>query len=187
MEISFKYIPECLNIVAEPSKLAPGEKGVISADYDAAKRNDWGFLINRVNVEVNGVSERNYRLTVSANIEEDFSSLTPEELANAPVLVIDNPEFNFETLKQGEKVEHEFVIKNDGKSDLYIRSLKASCGCTAVQPEKKVIAPGESIKIKVIFNSAGRVGTQNKNVTIITNDPKNSKAIFWIKGNVNTD
>jgi len=184
MEISFDLVPAFLSVSASPAKLAPGEKGSIKAIYDAPKKNDWGFLIDRVNVKVNGVSERDYRLVVSANIEEDFTALTPEQLADAATLVIDNPEFNFGTIKQGEKVEHEFIIKNSGHTNLMIRSVKASCGCTAVQPEKNLILPGESTKMKVIFNSAGKMGTQNKTVTVITNDPKNSKAIFWVKGTV---
>ena len=52
------------------------------------------------------------------------------------------------------------------------------------QPEKKVISPGESVDIKTVFNSAGKLGNQNKTVTIITNDPKKSKMILWVKGEV---
>jgi len=76
------------------------------------------------------------------------------------------------------------LLTNSGKSDLHIRKVKASCGCTAVQPEKNVIAPGESVNIKTVFNSAGKTGNQNKTVTIITNDPKKSKLILWVKGEV---
>jgi hypothetical protein len=130
------------------------------------------------------VSQRNYSLVVSANIEEDFSALSAEQLANAPILSVDNPEFKFGKIKQGENVEHTYVLTNSGKSDLHIRKVKASCGCTAVQPEKKVIPPGESVNIKTVFKSAGKVGNQNKTVTIITNDPKKSKMILWVKGEV---
>ena len=76
------------------------------------------------------------------------------------------------------------MLTNSGKSDLEIRKVKASCGCTAVQPEKRIITPGESVNIKTVFNSAGKVGNQNKTVTIITNDPKKSKMILWVKGEV---
>ena len=93
-------------------------------------------------------------------------------------------EFKFGKIKQGEKVEHIYVLTNSGKSDLLIRKVKASCGCTAVQPEKNVIAPGESVDIRAVFNSAGKTGNQNKTVTIITNDPKKSKLILWVKGEV---
>jgi len=35
-----------------------------------------------------------------------------------------------------------------------------------------------------VFNSAGRIGNQNKTITIISNDPKKSRTILWVKGNV---
>jgi len=184
VEIEFDRIPRHIEIKADPSTLSPGEKGVIVASYNAPARDDWGFVIDRMGLKINGVSERDYSLVISANIEEDFSSMTADQLANAPVLKVDDPEFKFGKISQGEKVEHTYVLSNSGKTDLHIRKVKASCGCTAVQPEKKVVAPGESVKIKTVFNSAGKVGNQNKTVTIITNDPKKSKMILWVKGEV---
>ncbi len=182
--IEFERVPGHLTIRAEPPSLKPGEKGLLVATYNAPQRNDWGFVIDRMGLKINGVSERNYSLVVSANIEEDFSSMTAEQLAGAPVLSVDDTEFNFGKINQGEKVEHVYVLTNSGRSDLHIRKVSASCGCTAVQPEKNVIAPGESVNIRTVFNSAGKVGNQNKTVTIITNDPRRSKMILWVKGEV---
>jgi hypothetical protein len=184
LKIEFERVPAHITIKASPASLKPHEKGTIVATYDAPMRNDWGFVIDRMGVKINGVSERDYSLVVSANIEEDFSTMTPEQLAKAPVLNVDDPEFAFGTIKQGDKVEHIYVLTNSGKSDLQIRKVSASCGCTAVQPEKNVIGPGESVNIKTVFNSAGKVGNQNKTVTIITNDPRKSKMILWVKGEV---
>lgn len=186
IELGFQRIPEHMDIRFVPEKLKPGQKGTIEATYDAAAKNDWGMLIDRVNVTVNGVFERNYGLVISANIVEDFSGMSATELAQAPQVSVDNPEVNFGQMKQSEKFEHNFVITNTGNSTLYIRKIKASCGCTAVQPEKKQVAPGESVKVKTIFNAAGKRGNQNKNVTIITNDPKRSSLILRIKGEVLT-
>ncbi len=186
LKLAFERVPKHLEIKFEPEVLKPSEKGFVIAKYNAAMRNDWGMLIDRVNVSVNGVSDRNYRLVVSANIIEDFSALSKEELAHAPIVKVDNPEVNFGKMKQNEKFEHSFVLTNEGESKLFIRKIKASCGCTAVQPEKREIEPGESVKIKTIFNSAGKRGNQNKNVTIITNDPKRSNIILRIKGEVTT-
>jgi len=183
-KVEFERVPAHLTIRSEPSTLAPGQKGYLVASYDAPKRDDWGFVIDRMMLKINGQSERNYNLVVSANIEEDFSALSEQELANAPALAVDDTEFRFGRISQGEKVEHVYVLSNTGKSDLHIRKVKASCGCTAVQPEKNVIAPGESVDIKTVFNSAGKIGNQNKTVTIITNDPRKSKTILWVKGEV---
>lgn len=186
LNLGFQRIPAHMKIRFVPESLKPGQKGTIEATYDAAARNDWGMLIDRVNVTINGVFERNYGLVISANIVEDFSGMSAEELAKAPQVSVDNPEVDFGQMKQTEKFEHNFVLTNTGESTLYIRKIKASCGCTAVQPEKQQVAPGESVKIKTIFNAAGKRGNQNKNVTIITNDPKRSSLILRIKGEVLT-
>lgn len=184
--LGLERIPRHLTVSFKPAVLKPHQKGLILATYDADLKNDWGMLIDRVNVVVDDVSDRNFRLVVSANIVEDFTALSAKELANAPSVKIDNPEVNFGKLKQNEKFEHSFVLTNTGNSILYIRKIKASCGCTAVQPEKREIEPGESVNILTIFNSAGKRGNQNKNVTIITNDPKRSNLILRIKGEVIT-
>lgn len=184
IKVTFQKVPKHVTIKMQPALLKPNQKGVIVATYNAPMRNDWGFVIDRMSLDINGKADRSYSLVVSANIEEDFSSLSQAELDKAPVLSVDDPEFKFGKIKQGEKVEHIYVLTNSGKSDLHIRKVHASCGCTAVQPDKRVIAPGESVNIKTVFNSAGKVGNQNKTVTIITNDPKKSKMILWVKGEV---
>ncbi|HYX09807.1 MAG TPA: DUF1573 domain-containing protein [Bacteroidales bacterium] len=182
--ISFTNVPSYIKMEATPSTLKPGEKGIISATYDAAAKHQWGYMIDRLNMSVNGKSPSMARITVTANIEEDFSSLTPEQKASAPHISFDESNFDFGKVKQGEKVEHSFSFTNTGKSDLIIRNVKASCGCTAVTPENSVIKAGETSSIKAIFNSAGKHGRQNKTITVITNDPDNSKVILWIRGEV---
>ncbi len=184
VKIGFDRVPPHLKLVANPEILQPGEKGVIAGIYDSRMKNDWGFVIDRVNVVLDGQTNAANRLTVSATIEEDFSSLTPEQKANAPTIAFDNNTFNFADIKQGEKVEHIFTISNNGKSDLYIRKVKASCGCTAVNPTDDVIPAGKSTTMRVIFDSRGKVGNQNKTITVISNDPKHPRTILWVKGTV---
>ena len=90
-----------------------------------------------------------------------------------PELKIDETNYHLGNIKQGEKVTREFVITNTGKSDLNIRMTRATCGCTASEPEKSDLGPGESSKIKVTFDSKGRSGEQKKAVMVYSNDPLN--------------
>ena len=184
VKVDFARVPSHLKISAEPEVLQPGEKGVIDGTYDASLKDAWGFVVDRVDVLLDGQSNPSNRLTVSATIEEDFSALTPEQRANAPAISFDNNTFDFSEINQGQKVEHVFTIMNNGKSDLYIRSVKASCGCTAANPAKEMIPAGQSTTMKVVFDSRGKVGKQNKTITIISNDPKHPRTILWVKGNV---
>lgn len=90
-----------------------------------------------------------------------------------PKIVAPEPKYDFGNIIEGQRVSHEFVVKNDGDEVLEIRKINASCGCTAAQPEKDKLAPGESTKIKVHFDSSHRQGKQVKYVYIMTNDKTN--------------
>ncbi len=189
--ITFEGVPQHISIKAVPETLKGrgpadkhGEKGNIMVTYDGAKANDWGFKMDRIFVVLNGERNNTNRLSISGTIEEDFSHLTKDEMANAPKIEFESLEFDFGTLKQGDKANHNFVFKNTGKSDLVIRRIRAACGCTATNPEKMVIKPGESSHITVTFNSRGQRGRQNKTITIITNDPNQSSTVLRVRGTV---
>ncbi|HHS95236.1 MAG TPA: DUF1573 domain-containing protein [Phaeodactylibacter sp.] len=91
--------------------------------------------------------------------------------------------FDFGTIPQGEKVSTVYRIKNVGKNPLKISKAKGSCGCTVPQWPKEAIAPGEIAEIKVVFNSRGKRGKQQKRITITANtDP--AQTFLTIKGTV---
>jgi|CZKP01.1.fsa_nt_gi hypothetical protein len=93
-------------------------------------------------------------------------------------------EFDFGTIEQGQIATHNFALVNNGGDILKITDVHASCGCTAVKPDKNELAPGESINIKVEFNSAGKNGKQEKFIYVKTNDPNNKELKFKFTGNV---
>ncbi len=183
MKVEFIDVPKFIKVEITPVPIPPKSKAQLSITYDAASKNDWGFVYDRLGIVVNGKSLPG-RLSVTANIQEDFSKLTEEQKQKAPKILVENAEYNFGTIKTGEKVSHEFVIKNTGKSDLIIRKTTASCGCTVANVKSNVIKPGESTTLTAEFNSAGRSGTQSKTITLITNDPTNQRVILWLRGKV---
>ena len=76
---------------------------------------------------------------------------------------------DFGTIKQGDVVNYKFTFTNTGKNPLIISNAQGSCGCTVPTYPKEPIAPGADAVIDVQFNSAGKVGEQNKTVTITAN------------------
>ncbi len=90
---------------------------------------------------------------------------------------------DFGTIAEGAIVETEFMVTNIGDSDLIIFEAKGSCGCTVPQPPKEPIKPGDSAPIKVSFDSKGKLGEQEKSVTLKTNTV-NGHEIFKVKANV---
>ena len=152
--------------------------------YDAKAANTYGFTSHRIYLTLDGSNDYKNSIGVSATIEEDFSSLSAAELANAPVALFNTLSYDFGDIKQGDKKEYTFELKNGGKRELLIRNVRSSCGCTAVSPSKNVIAPGETAPIKVVFDSTGKKGRPSQTVTVITNDPKNSSATLRISTNI---
>ena len=185
LKIAFTNVPKHITVKAVPETLEPNKQGKIIVNYDATQRSDWGFVMDKVIVSINGNTNSNKNiLSISATIEEDFSKYTKEQLETAPQLVFDETSYNFGSITEGEKVNHTFKFRNEGKTNLVIRKISTSCGCTAVNSKTDIIKPGESSSIDITFNSAGKSNRQNKSITIICNDPKNPKQILHIVGDV---
>lgn len=184
IQLSFKTPPPHLTAVIKPAKLAPKQKGYIVVTFDANKIKAYGFVMHRIYLNVDGQDDYKNSIAVSSTLEEDFSGLSAADLANAPVVSYDVESFDFGDIKPGSKVEHTFTLKNTGKRDLVIRDVKSSCGCTAVSPSKNVVSSGESVPLKVTFDTTGKNGRQSKTITVITNDPKNPTTILRIESNI---
>jgi hypothetical protein len=185
--VTFRTVPKHMKVTVNPESIPAKGKGKLTVTYDAGGANTYGFASHRIYLSLDGSKDYKSSVGVSATIEEDFSNLTPAELANAAVASFNEKSFDFGTMKQGEKKEHTFIISNNGKSDLFIRRVRSSCGCTAVAPSKKVIAAGESAPIKVTFDSRGKRGRQSKSITVITNDPKTPTTTLRISSNIATE
>jgi hypothetical protein len=102
---------------------------------------------------------------------------------NAPEFKFDVEEYNFGTIKQGDKVTYDFKFANSGKEALVISEAHGSCGCTVPQWPKEPVAKGAKAEIHVEFNSAGKQGMQDKTVTI-TSNAKGGAKVLHLKGNV---
>jgi hypothetical protein len=88
-----------------------------------------------------------------------------------PKITSKEKEYDFGKIKEGEIVTHSFTVYNSGSEELVIGRVKASCGCTAADPIKTSLSPGDSTSIEVKFNSIRRRGPQRKYVYIFSNDP----------------
>ncbi|HNW51851.1 MAG TPA: DUF1573 domain-containing protein [Prolixibacteraceae bacterium] len=176
--------PDYITVTFEPEKIASAKFGKMTVKYNAKNRNAYGYVSDRIYLNIDGKNDNNFSVGVSVTINEDFSKLTADEKAKAPVASFDNNVYDFGSIKEGEIAKHDFKLTNNGKSDLLIRNVKASCGCTAVKNEN-VVKPGQTTDLKVEFNSRGKKGRQNKSVTVITNDPSNSTMVLRIMGDVN--
>ncbi len=96
---------------------------------------------------------------------------------------VDSITFLFDTINEGDKVEHTFHIKNSGDKNLIIAQAVGSCGCTVPEYPKEPVAPGAIVPIKDTFSSAGKQHEQNKIVTLTCNTANRYEKLY-VKGYV---
>ncbi|MCF8232502.1 MAG: DUF1573 domain-containing protein [Bacteroidales bacterium] len=184
LEYSFTRMPDFLSVQVLPSQIPAKSEGKIAVTYDTKIKGTYGPTFDYFFMKTNDSERAKKRLIVSPKIKQDFSGLSDEEMANAPEIAFEAEKYDFGTLEEGEKITHSFSFTNKGERDLIIRATDASCGCTSPEPEKKLIAPGESGSIKVIFNSRGKKGKQHQRVTVIANDPDHPVTTLHLNGTV---
>lgn len=138
------------------------------------------------------LTDKNSNLTreesiATESLESTATFVKSEQPADGkyPEMTFVEKEFDFGDIKQGDKVDHTFNFKNTGEADLIITNAQASCGCTIPDyPKDTPIKPGESGKIKVTFNSAGKSGPTMKTITITCNTPSGNE-LLKIKTTIN--
>ncbi|MGN7985701.1 DUF1573 domain-containing protein [Pedobacter sp. 22226] len=105
----------------------------------------------------------------TVSVGNDTSKTAKVAPADAPVIVFERDIYDFGKIEQGEKVQHDFKLKNTGKTPLVVSNATATCGCTVPQVPGAPILPGKTGIISVVFNSEGKMGMQDKVITITSN------------------
>ncbi|MDH5397448.1 MAG: DUF1573 domain-containing protein [Cyclobacteriaceae bacterium] len=177
--------PDHIDVKVAPSALAPKEKGIIMVSYYGKKLNDLGYKNDNVTLYTDEEVEAGAKVfNVYASVEDYFPPMTAEALAQAPKVSYSNQIHNFGTVNQGETATTSLTLTNVGKEDLIIRKLEGNCTCITAVAEKENLKPGETTRVEVQFNTAGRRGRQHKAITIYTNSPINPVTRFTIQANI---
>lgn len=184
MKVEFTQLPEWISVQPKKIVLKSTFDDYFLITYDASKRKDWGLNFDRINLQTTDDSLSEKPIYVSAQIEEDFSKLSSEQQANAPIASFAVKDYDFGDVKEGTNVFYRFELINTGKSDLVIRKITSSCGCTTSNIDKTLLKPNENCFVSASFNTGGRSGEQQKTITIVTNDPKNPTIILSLIGKI---
>jgi len=165
--------PSYIRVAVEPKTLAPGAKGIVKLSYNGKQKNQYGFQSDNVVIHTDDELQPLKPVNIFATLEDYFSTLTPAELAKAPKLRISESSLDFGRVKQNQESNKNFTVTNFGKSNLELRSIQGNCTCIKTESGKKILKAGESTIVKIIFNPEDRKGTQQKAVTVYSNDPQN--------------
>jgi hypothetical protein len=178
--VSFENVPAHITVKAEPVSIPAGDKGLIQCTYNAAKKKDFGLVVDDITVRVKadkGV------LTVRATLEEDFSALSAAELEQAPIVVTQETNHQFGKVKKGSIITGNFEIKNDGKSDLIIRKITSDCDCVKSSIGLTKIKPGKTTTLKLELTT-NELGEKFYGTTVTVNSPKQRQYVFYMIGTV---
>ena len=98
----------------------------------------------------------------------------------APAISVDDDTYEFGSAMEGSFVRHVFVITNTGNETLEISRVHSTCGCTTSALPTKSLAPGQSVDLEVVFDTAGYGGRDVvKSLSIESNDPRTPQ--LWIR------
>lgn len=164
--------PVHIRVQVEPSKVEPGASGVIKLAYNGKLKNAYGFHSDNVALYTDDDLQPVKSFSVPATLEDYFPVLSAAELAAAPRLQLSSGTVDFGRIKQHSTTTQVVTVMNAGKSTLELRSLQGNCTCVKAKAGKTVLKPGESTPIEITFNPFDRKATQQKAVTIYSNDPQ---------------
>lgn len=102
-------------------------------------------------------------------VADDAMQKMDQALKDTTTVALIDSAYNFGTITEGDKVEYNFRFKNTGNKPLVINNAHASCGCTIPEKPEKPVMPGETSFIKVVFNSTGKSGHQEKSIFVSSN------------------
>lgn len=92
--------------------------------------------------------------------------------------------WDFGQVKEGEVLEHSFILRNAQDKPLVISNMHTSCGCTASETPKKHLFPGEHTPINVKFHTQGYSGLVQQYVYVHTDSVSTPVIKFSVKAEV---
>lgn len=165
--------PAYIDVRTVPEKVGPGEMVTLNFEFLKDAPSLWGILTDSVMISPSQ-GEIAVAYPVVTVIEEDFSTLTPAEKADAPVVRLDKEKIVFDPVPAHSATPVTALIKvsNAGKRPLIIRRAYSEDRGVSVEISDVEIKSGKSADLRVTFDpSVQPEGIINARLTLITNDP----------------
>jgi len=158
----------CTVSKVEKNTLLPGEETLIGVKFNSAEYS--GPIEQYVYVNTDDAENPILKFTVKAQVVK-----SPQ----GPYAT-----WNFGKVKEGQVVNHNFVLKNESQKTLNILEVKTSCGCTGSKVQKNTLLAGEETFLEVQFNSKGFSGPVEKSIYVQTDDLDSPLLTFIIKADI---
>jgi len=117
--------------------------------------------------------------------------LRPDEIAKAappplgpPALSVKNPSVEVGRVPRGLKRTIRYEVANTGQSALTLSIPHVSCSCFKPAEDFVSVAPGTSHALEVQFDASNLRGKVDRQLRVVTNDPKNREVALKVIGSV---
>lgn len=88
---------------------------------------------------------------------------------------------------EGEQLQYAYQFTNSGDAPLIFLKYEVACPCTVVTLPEAPVLPGEESTVSVQFDSKGKIGYQDRTVTIYSNALKSPHEIRFTVNVKNTE
>lgn len=171
--------------------IPPKSTATLSVSFDSRKMTApaWGRQNFRARFRVAGKKHTD-PLMVRAFLRDDFSALTPEEVAGGPKAVPVTSYHEFGEVTAGTRIDARYQIKNTGRSDLIIRTVEFESGegaSGAAKVETRcplTVRPGATATLRVTLETFALKGEVLDVLTLVTNAPAKPLVNLFLTGNV---
>lgn len=106
-----------------------------------------------------------------------------QEEAAGPKLAIPEKTKDFGAVAQGQVLDANFKLMNEGTAPLLVKGVRPTCGCTVAEFDREVL-PGKEGWVKAKLDTTGFVGPISKSILIVTDDPTTPTSSVIIKADV---
>ena len=103
--------------------------------------------------------------------------------ADGPKMVVPEKIKDLGKVAQGDVLNVDFAIVNEGDEPLEIKAVRPTCGCTVADFDRE-IAPGKTGYVKARLETRDFTGPISKSILIMTNDPRDPTTTVVIKTSV---
>lgn len=154
-------------------ELRPNERVTIKYTFDAVTKNDFGNFIEKIPVTVQTTLKRKKGfIYFTGHIKEDFSALTPEQRAAAPVIELNSSVIDLGEIKLESQHLLEVPVSNKGETPLLIHKIETGRYCSLIEFDKSIEPDSQgTIKLEVVPQI--KRSSFYTDFTIICNDPQN--------------
>jgi hypothetical protein len=177
--------PTYVTIDLPVDPIEPGQEGFIKIHYSAKERGSFGFANDNITITTDDAVDPVKSISLFATLEEFYPTPTAEELLTAPQALLKETSLDFGQFPSGTSLERRVTLINKGKKELKIRAIQGNCPCISAEAIKQSLRPGDSTQIRILFNPQTRGGTQQKAITVYTNDPRNPVQLVSVSAVVN--